>query len=463
MEEVLSGVKSIYLVGIGGVGMSGLAFLLKEKGFNIQGSDLCEGSYVQCLREEGVKVVIGHKKENLPQGVNLIVYSSAVKENNPEILEAKRRNITVLKRGELLGLLSWDRKTIAVAGSHGKTTTSALIGYVLTCLGYEPAVFVGGVPLNYSRTAWWGKEHFVIETDESDGSFLCYNPWVSIITNIDSEHLDYYKNIDNLKESFRKFAYQTKDKVFGCGDDPFVREILAHVRGWSFGWTEGSKIRGGNFTFDGKMSCFDVFSDEKLITAIKIPLLGKVNALNVLAAIAFFRYMDVDLAKVSKVLETFKGTKRRFQIKDIVRGVTFVDDYAHHPTEIKAVLRSAQYLSPRRVVVVFQPHRFSRVKLLYKEFLHCFSLVDELIVTDIYSASETGGEEIDIKTFTEEIKRNFSGKVSYVPCQKLKEEVPLSLREGDLCLGIGAGDINILMDEVFNEFRDSAVKQELKR
>lgn len=453
MAKILSGLKNIYLVGIGGVGMSGLALLLKERGFNITGSDIQDGVYVSMLRKEGIEVVIGHKKENLSSQVDLVGYSSAIKEDNPEILEARRRKLTILRRGELLSLLCWDKKVIAIGGSHGKTTTSAFLGHTLKVLGYDPAVFIGGVPLNYFRLAWWGQEYFVIETDESDGSFLCYNPWVSVITNIDYEHLDYYKSIGNLNDHFLKFAYQTKEKVIGWGDDPLVRRILSKVGGISFGWAEGNLIRADNFRFDGVYSCFDLFLEGSFFMPVKVPLLGERNVLNSLAVLAFFFHMGDDLSGVIEAFQSFKGTKRRFQVKEKTGGVTFVDDYAHHPTEIMSVLKSASYLNYSRILVVFQPHRFSRVKLLWEEFSRCFSFANELVVTDIYAASEEPKQEIDMNSFISQIKKGFSGKVRYISAANLAQELPQYLEEGDLCLGLGAGDIDILMEGVVDNFK----------
>jgi UDP-N-acetylmuramate--alanine ligase len=453
MEKVLSGVRNIYLIGIGGVGMSGLALLLKDKGFNVSGSDIRPSTYTKMLEQEGIKVFIGHSKDNINSDIHLVGYSSAVKNDNLEILASKARGITALKRGELLGLLSWDRRVVAVAGSHGKTTTTSLIGYLLTALGYRPAVFIGGAPLNYSRNAWWGSDQFVIETDESDGSFLFYNPWVSIINNIDYEHLDFHKSMDSLKESFQKFAYQTKVKVFGWGDNPFLKEILANSDSWSFGWGGENKIRADNFIYDGEFSCFDFFVDGKLILPVKTPLLGEANVLNTLAAFSFLFFLGEDLERASELLKDFKGIKRRFQVKERIEGVTFVDDYAHHPTEIRAVLNAAHYLKPGRIFVVFEPHRFSRVKMLYGEFSQCFSLADEVIVTDIYSASEKEDGGIDAQWFTHQVKKNFSGNIRYIPSEQLVSEVPACLREGDLCLGLGAGSINLLMDKIVAAFK----------
>jgi UDP-N-acetylmuramate--alanine ligase len=469
MDKVLSGVKNIHLVGIGGIGVSGLALLLKDKGFVVRGSDIQETYNIKMLKRAGVEVYIGHKSENLKSDTDLVCYSSAVKSDNPEIQEAIKRGITILPRGKLLGLLCWDKKTIAISGSHGKTTTTALIGYLLTALGHKPTVFVGGLPLNYERNAWWGQDYFAIETDESDGSFLCYNPWVSIITNIDYEHLDYHKDIESLKKSFLQFAYQTKELVIGCGDDPAVAEILPQVNGLSYGFLPYNRVSAANIAFETDMpiqgllsskgyTCFDFFIDKKFINRVKIPLLGTHNVLNTLAVLSFFDYLGEDLSNVADLLKYFKGTKRRFQIKKKVRGVTFVDDYAHHPTEIDAVIKAARYLNPKRIFVVFQPHRFSRVKSLYREFSQCFGHADELIVTDIYSASEKEISGINSEFLLKEIKKGFQGKARYISREDLAVEVSSSLVEGDIILGLGAGDINSLMDSIIYEFENIRVK-----
>ncbi|MCF7908745.1 MAG: UDP-N-acetylmuramate--L-alanine ligase [Candidatus Omnitrophica bacterium] len=457
MDKILSKVKNIHLVGIGGVGMSGLALLLKAKGYSVSGSDLSSGYMIKVLREHGITVFLGHRKEQVSKDVQLLGYSSAVNESNPEIQEAMRRRIPILKRGKLLAELCRDKKTIAVAGSHGKTTTTAILGFLLTSLGYEPTVFLGGSSLNYSQGAWWGSEHCLIETDESDGSFLYYNPLVSIITNIDYEHIEYYRTAEALSDSFLDFAVNTKDKVFGWGDQESVSTIIDKTKGIKFGWGDSNHLQGRNFNFDGKHSCFDLFAGGSRIASVKLPLIGEYNCRNALAALAYLWYLDEDLKKASKILEDFRGTRRRFQLSAKVAGVTFIDDYAHHPTEIKAVIKAACLLKPRRLFVVLQPHRYSRVKALFKEFLTCFSDVDKLVVTDIYSASESPLEGITAQELTNQIGKHLPVELSYVPKAELAECIPEGLQDGDLVLSLGAGDINKLMLGVIDEFKKSRV------
>jgi len=458
MEKILSGVRKIYLIGIGGVGMSGLALLLKGKGFEVLGSDSKNSSYVKMLLDKGIKVFVGHCPDHISADIDLVGFSSAVKDDNPELQEAKAKNIPILRRGQLLAKLCQGKRTIAVAGSHGKTTTTSLLGYLLTSLGYKPAVFLGGMPLNYSCGAWWGDDYFVIETDESDGSFLYCNPWVSIITNIDCEHLDHYKTVENLDNSFLKFARQTKSKVVGWADQPFLADIISQVKGVSFGWNQNNLVRGSNFRFDGKFSCFDLYIKEKFITKAKVPLLGKHNCLNTLAVFACLWYLGQDLIKANQALLDFKGTKRRFQIKEKIESIVFVDDYAHHPTEIKAVLSAARLLAPKRLVVIFQPHRFSRVELLYDEFSQCFSDANELFITDIYSAHEKNFKHLSAQMLSEKIAKNFSNRITYIPKDSLSKEVPAYLKGGDLVLSLGAGDINTLTEGIINELKRNRIK-----
>jgi len=452
MERMVSEINQVYLVGIGGIGMSGLAFLLKDKGFKVSGSDEKDNQNVQMLKNNGIKVFIGHRRKQIPVGTQIVGYSSAIRKDNPEILEAKKRGIYILQRGKLLAEICQDKKIIAVAGSHGKTTTTSLLGYLLTSLGYNPTVFLGGLPLNYSQGAWWGGEYCIMETDESDGSFLYYDPWVSVITNVDSEHLDYFKRIDNLKKSFMTFSHKTKEKVIAWGDDPFLEKIVRKYNGINFGWKRNNLIQGRNFNFYNRYSCFDLYIKEKFEMNVKIPLIGEHNCLNVLAALSFFYYLGEDLKKVSSVLQKFKGTRRRFQIKAKARGVIFIDDYAHHPTEIKAVLKAARLLKPRRLLVIFQPHRFSRMSLLYKEFLNCFSEADDVFITDVYSASEKNDSGVRIDEFCKAVAKKDVGKCQYVSRRKLLQATSFCFHKGDLVLILGAGDINLLMDKVVKEF-----------
>ncbi|MFA7677004.1 MAG: Mur ligase family protein, partial [Candidatus Omnitrophota bacterium] len=343
-------------------------------------------------------------------------------------------------------------------GSHGKTTTSSLIGHLLSSLGYDPTVFLGGLPLNYSRGAWWGKGYFVAETDESDASFLFYEPWVSIITNIDHEHIDHYGSFQNLEEKFLQFALKTSGKVIGWGDQSQVSKIISKTGGLSFGWSKGNLVRGEGFYFDGKCSCFNLYLEDQFFMPVKVPLLGEHNCLNVLAAFAVFLYLGEDLKKVNRMLETFQGSRRRFQVKDKCQRVVFVDDYAHHPTEIKAVIKAARLLKPKRLFLVLQPHRFSRVQMLKDSFYDCILGADRVVVTDIYSAQEKNISGLKSQDLLEGMKRNFFGRIDYIPQDKLAQDLPFLIEEGDLVLALGAGNINTIMQEVVDVFKKNRIK-----
>ncbi|MCM8773971.1 MAG: UDP-N-acetylmuramate--L-alanine ligase [Candidatus Omnitrophica bacterium] len=457
-SELLSKIKRVHLLGIGGVGMTGLAFLLKERGFIVSGSDIKESYNTNLLKEYSFKVFMSHSISNL-EDVDLVCFSSAIKDDNIELLEAKRRRLPVMRRAELLAILSQDDKVIAISGSHGKTTTSAMAAFVLNELGYNPNVFIGGVSLNFGKCAWAGKDIFVVETDESDGSFLLFKPWISIITNIDVEHLDFYRDKDNLEKSFLEFSLNTKGTTIGCGDEANVRYILDRVRGVSYGFSPHNDVRAENIRRVADYTVFDLIFEKDKFFDVKISLLGEHNVLNSLAIICLAQYLGESIDKVINILGRFRGTKRRFEIKDNFDGVIFVDDYAHHPTEIEAVLRATDSLSKKRIVVIFQPHRYSRVKLLYEEFSRCFYKCDYLIVTDIYSAGEDKINGIDGEFIFNEIKKNFNKDIVYIHKENLYKEVPLILEEGDLVLGLGAGDINIIMDSIVNEFKAIRIKK----
>jgi UDP-N-acetylmuramate--alanine ligase len=457
MKEILSKIKRVHLVGIGGVGMSGLAVLLKDKGYVVTGSDIKDSFYLRKLKDLGIEIYIGHRRENI-NNAELVCFSSAIKEDNIEILEAKRWGLPLVRRAQLLGAISSDKQIVAVSGSHGKTTISSLLAYTLSSLGYKPAAFIGAQPLNYESLAWWGPRFFVIEADESDASFLYYSPWISIITNIDKEHLDFYQDMEALKEAFLKFALLSQELTIGCGDDPNVVYILGKVPSLSYGFSQHNLVRAENIYFQNGLTYFDLIVEQTRFKKVTLPLLGEHNVLNSLAVVSLFSYLKEDINRVIACLEHFKGTKRRFQIKEKVGNITFVDDYAHHPTEIKMTLKAARYLQPKRLVVIFQPHRFSRTKLLWKEFGACFSLCDCLILTDIYSAGESRPVGFKESILWEELKANFEGDLFYFSKDTLSREVPSLLEEGDLVLGLGAGDINLLLDEVIIHLRQSRIK-----
>ncbi|MDD5069797.1 MAG: UDP-N-acetylmuramate--L-alanine ligase [Candidatus Omnitrophica bacterium] len=450
MEKILSKVKKVHLVGIGGIGMSGLAILLKEKGFAVSGSDVKTNHTIDGLILKDISVCLGHSSENL-KDVDLFCYSSAIKEDNCEYQAAIQLKIPIVRRAQLLAYLSQEQNTIAISGSHGKTTTTSLLGFVMEELNYNPTVFVGGIPLNDCQHARWGDGPFVIEADESDGSLLCYEPKVSIITNIDYEHLDYYRDISHIKETFSLFARNTKNLVIGCGDDTRVVEVLERVKSLSYGLASTNDLYAKNIKGAPGGTYFDLVVKDNQYPVF-VPLLGEHNVLNCLAVLSYFYYLGEDLKKVITALSGFKGTKRRLQVKGQINGVTFIDDYAHHPTEIKAVLKSLRALNPSRLIAIFEPHRFSRVKALYEEFLNCFDLADKVVFTDIYAASEKEISGINSEIFSSDVKKKSPAEVSYFSKKVLTQELLSSFCGGDIVVGLGAGDISNLMETLVDEF-----------
>ncbi len=450
----LSDIKRIHLVGIGGVGMSALAILLAEKGFTVTGSDIKNGYYLDKVSQFGIKVFLSHHSAHIA-GTDAVCYSSAIKPDNPELTAAREQKIPVYKRAQVLGEISRTENVVAVTGSHGKTTTSALLVYLATALGYKPTAFIGAQPLNYEKMAWWGKDFFVIEADESDGSFHSYLPWVSLITNIDSEHLDFYGNLASLREHFLRIARRTKDVTIGCGDDPGVWNILKHVPSIAYGLEEHNIVRAEKQEVLQGETCFDLYIKDRRYPRVRMGLLGEHNVLNVLGAISFFFHIGADIDALIRVLPEFKSTKRRFQPKGCVEGVTFIDDYAHHPTEIKVTLAAARMLRPGRLIALFQPHRYSRLKQLTGEFARCFDDADCLIFTDVYAAGEKRPYDFDELALGRHLKEHFRGPLHYVPRGKLASQVPIFLKPGDMVLSLGAGDINKVSDEIIREFKST--------
>ncbi|MCF7871025.1 MAG: UDP-N-acetylmuramate--L-alanine ligase [Candidatus Omnitrophica bacterium] len=470
MERILPKVNKVHLIGVGGAGMSGLAFLLQDKGFLVQGSDIKKTSKTAMLEKRGIKVYLGHKRANIDESIDLLCYSSAIGLDNSELKEAERRKIRIIKRGELLAYLCKNTKMIAVAGSHGKTTVVSLLSYLFKKAGYNPTVFIGGVPVDGSLPAFEGEGFSIVETDESDGTFLYYRPYFSLITNIDKEHLGYYKSFKNLKKSFQDFAEKTERKVFGNSDDNQVRKIVNKLGGVSFGLGNNCYLKAKNIDMHQKagsakdkdlkaFTYFDLYKEDKLLFKVKSPLLGKHNCYNLLAVFAVFDYLGEDLEKIKNYLVDFRGTKRRFQIKKEIFGLTFIDDYAHHPTEIRATLETARRLSGKRLFAIFQPHRPSRVKSLFDQFSLSFNQADLVVVTDIYRAGESYSEGINSLKLVKAIRNQGAKSVIYINKEELKSKIPEMIQKEDVVVCLGAGDINKRLEEIIDGFRENKNKE----
>lgn len=441
-----------HLIGIGGIGMSGIAQLLLRRGIQVSGSDIKENKLTDELRNLGARVFMGHASSNII-GADLIVYSTAIKEDNPELIEAKNKRIPVLRRAQALAELMKDKTVITVTGSHGKTTTASLASLMLLEAGCKPSVAIGGILKNIENNAYLGDGNFfVAEADESDGSFLYYQPDYSLITNIDCEHLDYYKNFDNELLAFKKFINKTTPNgcLFFCNDDGNLKNLLKDYknRHVSFGLTAEADIYADNIEIKWLNSEFDCFYKNKFIGRFLLALGGRHNISNTLAVIALGIELGIGPQVIKKVLAGFKGARRRIDIKFNNNGYLLIDDYAHHPTEIRATLAAVKNLKSR-VIAIFQPHRYTRTKLLLDEFAKCFDLADRIVITDIYSASELPIDGINGMAVQQRIKEYFPDKEAiFLPKGEIVRYILNEIRPDDLVVTLGAGDIVKISDEL---------------
>jgi len=438
--------------------MSGIAQLLLRNGLKVSGSDLKENRVTEELKGLGAQIFIGHDEENI-KGADLIIYSSAIKEDNPEVRGAKRAGIPLIKRAQALAELMKDKIVITVTGSHGKTTVTSLVSYLLLEAGLSPTAAIGGILRNIDTNACLGSgKFFVAEADESDGSFLYYRPKYSIVTNIDREHLDYYKEFKNEIDAFREFLNRTEDDgcVFCCADDMNLINILKDYKNRYvlFGLGENSQIYPKNIKLKGLSSEFDCFYNHKFIDKFYLALGGEHNISNALSVIALGLELGIDLEIIKKTLANYKGAVRRLEIKFNDKGLMLIDDYAHHPTEIRATLSAIRNLKQKRVIAVFQPHRYSRTKLLLDEFGKSFDLADYVVVTDIYPASEPPLKGINGRCVYDKIKEHAPDKkIVFLPKDEIIRHISAVIKPGDLVITLGAGDIVKICDELVERLK----------
>jgi len=437
--------------------MSGIAQILLSRGAQVSGSDVKDSQMLESLRARGARIYIGHRAEQIG-GADVVVYSSAIKEDNPEFQEARRAGRALVKRAQVLAELMAEKNVITVAGSHGKTTTTSLVSYLLLEAGLSPTIAIGGMLKNIAANASHGEgDFFVAEADESDGSFLFYAPTYSIITNIDYEHLDYYGDFKTQLGAFKEFIHRTRHSgcVFLCSDDEHLVRIArdSPVRQVYFGLNKGADITAGNIEINGLSSAFDCLYGDTLVGRFELALGGRHNISNALSVIALALELKIDRSLIQHVLKTYKGAGRRLDIRLQTDDLTLIDDYAHHPTEIKATLAAVRYLRAPRVVAVFQPHRYTRTKLLLKEFGNCFDDADSVIVTDIYPASEPPIEGISGRSVSERILNAHPGKdVAYIPRAQLLEHLAAVLQPRDVVIMLGAGDITKYTHELAQRY-----------
>ena len=450
--------KYYHFIGIGGIGMSGIARLLLKVGLRVSGSDLKENRVTEELKSLGAEIYIGHSARNISVQ-EVVVYSSAIKEDNPEKRQAKILGIPLIKRAEALAELMQHKTAITIAGSHGKTTTTSLISYMLLEAGLSPTVAIGGILKNIDTNACLGSgKFFVAEADESDGSFLYYQPKYSIITNIDYEHLDYYHNFDNELSAFKSFISRTQKDgcVFACSDDPILLDLVKDYenRCLFFGLNMPTDIYANNILFTELSSDFDCYFKNKFVYRFHLALGGKHNISNSLGAIGLGLELGINLECIAKSLKECQGAGRRLEIKFKNDKYMLIDDYGHHPSEIRATLTAITNLKSKRRIVVFQPHRYTRTQLLLDEFAKSFDQADYLIITDIYPASEQPIEGINAQKLLSKIREYSAHKeVVYLAKKDIIKHVLGILSDGDLVITLGAGDIVQVSDELAKELK----------
>jgi UDP-N-acetylmuramate--alanine ligase len=451
---LLDNIKRIHFVGIGGSGMSSIAKVLLEMGYTVSGSDAQESAVTTKLAQAGARVHISHSYENIGD-TQAVVVSTAIPETNPEVKAARDKEIPVYHRADVLAFLMSKQRGIAVAGAHGKTTTTSMIALMLEQAGTDPTIVIGGELESIGGSAKLGHgSYLVAEADESDGSFLKLSPQIAIVTNIENDHMDYYKTMDNILRTFDKFLHQlapAEGIAILCFDNSYVRNIASKLerRYISYALEHEADVVARNIKSDGPVSTFDVYHQGNLLGTAKICVPGIHNVSNALAAVAVGIYAGLSFAQIVEGLGLFQGAKRRFQTKGRVNGVWVVDDYAHHPTEISTTLLGARQTEPKRLICVFQPHRYTRTNFLRKEFGAAFSQADLLILTDIYSAGEQPIPGVSGETIKNEIEQQTNQRVTYVPDKgKIARYLNEIVEPGDLVMTMGAGNIYQVGEEL---------------
>ncbi len=453
MTKLFGKMNKIHFVGIGGIGMSGIAEVLHNLNFTVTGSDVSESSNVKRLRSLGIKVFIGHNSENV-KDADVVVYTSAVSDDNPELVFARDNYIPTIMRGEMLAELMRMKKSIAISGSHGKTSTTSMLAEIFKHSDMDPTIVIGGRLNSSNQNATLGKSEILIaEADESDRSFLILLPTVTVITNIDLEHLDTYKDVDDIKNAFIQFA--NKVPFYGlnviCLDDANVADIIPYIekRFITYGIQAKADVKASNIVKNGFGISFDVHIFGEYQGRINLNLPGEHNVLNSLAAICVSYEFQIDFKDIKDALELYKGVQRRLTIKYDKNNITVIDDYGHHPTEISTTLKAVRdAYGNRKIIAIFQPHRYTRTQALLNEFSKCFYDADKLYITDIYAASEQPIEGINGKLLEDEIKRHGFKDAHYVKSMDNILQELNNLEENTVIITLGAGNITAFSDRI---------------
>jgi UDP-N-acetylmuramate--alanine ligase len=455
-ESVDPGFGRIHLVGIGGIGMSGIAEVLLTLGYRVTGSDLHESESTKRLAELGAVVMVGHDETHVDDGVEVVVVSSAIDDANPEVRTARRLRIPVIPRAEMLAELMRVKCGVAVAGAHGKTTTTSLVSCVLGEAGFDPTVVIGGRLRSLGGTnARMGRSRYMVaEADESDGSFLLLRPVVAVVTNIDREHMNYYVSMERLVDAYVDFidGVPFYGRAVLCTDCERIAALLPRLkkRFWTYGTTADCDFRAVEIQFEGTATAFEVLHRGVALGRVRMAMPGRHTVLNALASIAVGATFGIPFESTAKALASFDGIMRRFEIKGERGGVLVVDDYGHHPTEIMATLAAARgAYDGRRIVALFQPHRYSRTSDLFHEFTGAFDAADVVVVTDVYAAGEQPIEGVDGDALAKGLKRRHRGEIVYAKrAAGLAGVVAAMSRPGDVVLTLGAGDVTKLGPEI---------------
>jgi len=458
-DSQLKKYKDYFLTGIGGAGMSAIAIVLKGMGFNVSGSDLKESRYTNLLKREEIKVSIGHEAKNL-KNAEAVIYSTAISPSNVELIEAKKRGLPVFTRGEVLSWILNSKKGIAITGTHGKTTSTSMISLIFRGLELDPTIIIGGELNELGSNARFGNgDYIVAEACESDGTFLKYKPFISVITNIEEDHMDFWKDFELLKKSFQKFISNTKAGGFIVidGDEidlDFVRESALQPV-FTYGINSSNDIYAADITFSNFGSSFCLViknnkNNEIKKYAVRLNVPGMHNIKNSLAALTVVSGLGLDIVKALNILQYFTGAKRRFEKRGVKYGAVIFDDYAHHPTEIKATLDAALLEKKERIISVFQPHRYSRLMNMHHRFNNCFNNADILVITDVFGSGEQPIPGVTGKLLVDSlIEDGFAGQLAYIPkLQDIKDYLNRNIKKDDIVLIMGAGDITRVTEDL---------------
>lgn len=458
---MLTGIKKAHFIGVGGVGMSALARVMLESGCSVSGSDLSGSCYTEKLKSMGADIYIGHSPVNI-KAADAVVFSTAIRDDNPELVKARGLGIACLHRSVLLSEIMKSRRSIAVTGTHGKTTTTAMLSSILARSGLEPTVIAGGDSSAPATNGFLGRGRYMVcEADESDGSFLNLRPDYAVITNIEDDHLDHYGKFDNLKAAFAGFAGGVFERggVAAFSDHPENLRVLGGMnpaRSIIFGFGPGCQVSGSGYRETFGSSVFAVSSSGREIGLIQLPLGGLHNAYNALGAVSIALYLGVGFDEIKDALGSFSGVRRRFETMGEVNGVLVIEDYAHHPAELRCALGAA-VMSGRRVLAVFQPHRFSRTGMMSKELGEGLSGADSVIITDIYSADERPVEGLTSRVISDSMSAAGHPRAEHIPRKEdVSAEIQKRARPGDIVMILGAGDINSITPAVLKSLESIA-------